>query len=582
MVGVNLRSLILAASLALAPLRAAAAADTLYLHGTVITVGEARPSAQAVAVTDGIITAVGSDAEIAKLGGPATRVVDLAGKTLIPGFVDGHSHIGDLMGLWTLADLSPPPVGTTDSIAGAQQAMRAYIQAHGPTAGQLVVGMGYDDSLVAEKRSPTLAELDAIDGVRPICIIHVSGHLAYCNSAGLARIGLKPDSQDPPGGRLGRDGAGRLDGTLQEQAVYLVFGAMPPMPLDQASRNFDEIQTYYASLGYTTAQDGQTASPTTLDVLLAAQKAGTLKIDIAAYPRWTLVDDLVAKRGITIGGDYVNRLKFAGVKITEDGSPQGKTAYLTEPYLHPPAGQSADYRGYPILSAQDLDRWYETFMGRGWQVQTHCNGDACIDLVLAAIRKAYAAHPEARATRPVIVHSQVTRPDQLTAYRALGVFPTFFAEHTYYWGDWHRNETLGPARAAFISPTASALRAGVKFSLHTDAPVVPPSPMHAWWSAVNRVTRSGFVLGPDQRLTPMQALQALTLWPAWQHHDEALKGSITVGKVADFVILGADPLAVDPMSLKDVPVLMTIKADKVIFERGVTPVARTPFASPGS
>lgn len=580
MARVNMRSVALAAVLAVSPLRAAAAPDTLYLHGTVITVDEARPRAQAVAVTGGRITAVGSDAQVAKLRGPATRVVDLAGKTLIPGFVDGHSHIGDLMGLWTLADLSPPPVGTTGSIAGAQQAMRAYIRTHEPRAGQLVVGMGYDDSLVAEKRHPNLAELDAIDAARPICIIHVSGHLAYCNSPGLALIGLKKDSPDPPGGRLGRDAAGALTGTLQEQAVNLVFGVMPPVPLDQAARNFDEIQTYYASLGYTTAQDGQTASPTTFDVLLAAQKAGTLKIDIAAYPRWTLVDDMVAKRRITIGGGYVNRLKFAGVKITEDGSPQGKTAYLTQPYLHPPAGQPADYRGYPILSARDLDRWYDTFMGRGWQVQTHCNGDACIDLVLEAIRKAYAAHPGAEATRPVIVHSQVTRPDQLAAYRRLGVFPTFFAEHTYYWGDWHRDETLGPARAAFISPTASALAAGVKFSLHTDAPVVPPSPMHAWWSAVNRVTRSGAVLGPDQRLSPMQALQALTIWPAWQHFDEGIKGSITAGKVADFVILGANPLAVDPMSIKDVPVLMTIKAGKVIFEKGVTPVVRTPFASP--
>jgi predicted amidohydrolase YtcJ len=557
-----------------------APADTVYLHGAVITVDEVRPEAQAVAVTGGKITAVGSDAQISKLRGPRTRVVDLTGKTMVPGFVDGHSHIGDLMGLWTLADLSPPPVGTTDSIAGVQQTMRAYIQRHAPPTDELVVGMGYDDSLLAEKRHPNLAELDAIAPGRPICVVHVSGHLAYCNSAGLAKLGLRKDSPDPPGGRLGRDTAGDLTGALQEQAVFAVLGALPKMPLDQATRNFDEIQTYYASLGYTTAQDGQTASPVTFDVLLAAQKAGTLKIDIAAYPRWTIVDDMVAKRGITIGGGYVNRLKFAGVKITEDGSPQGKTAYLTEPYLHPPADQAADYRGYPILSAADLDQWYDRFMGRGWQVQTHCNGDACIDLVLAAIRKAYAAHPGAEKTRPVIVHSQVMRPDQLEAYRGLGVFPTFFAEHTFYWGDWHRDETLGPRRAAFISPTGSALRAGVKFSLHTDAPVVPPAAMHVWCSAVNRVTRSGAVLGPDQRLTPMQALRAITLWPAWQHFDEQIKGSITVGKAADFVILGANPLAVDPMTIKDVPVLTTIKADQVIFQRGVTPVARVPFARP--
>lgn len=556
----------------------AAPADTLYLHGTVLTVDEAHPTAQAVAVRGGVIVAVGSDRQVQRLKGANTRVVNLAGKTLIPGFVDGHSHIGDLMGLWTLPDLSPPPVGTTGSIAGLQQALRTFMAAHPAPADQLVVGRGYDDSLLAERRRPNLAELDVIAPGRAICAVHVSGHLAVCNSAGLARIGITRDTPDPPGGRIGRDASGALDGGLQEQAVGRVLAAMTPLSLEQAGRNFDEIQTFYASQGYTTAQDGQTSNPVTVETLLAAQKAGSLRIDIAAYPRWTVVDDLVARRAVVIGGPYVNRLKFAGVKITEDGSPQGKTAFLTQPYVHPPVGEAADYRGYPNLPAAELDAAIDRFLGRGWQVQTHCNGDACIDLVLAAIRKAYAAHPGAEKTRPVIVHSQVTRPDQLEAYKALGVFPTFFAEHTYYWGDWHRDETLGSARAAFISPTGAALQQGVKFSLHTDAPVVPPSAMHAWWSAVNRVTRSGTVLGPDQRLTPAQALKALTLWPAWQHFDEATKGSIEVGKTADLVILGANPLAIDPMTIKDVPVLVTIKADQVIFQRGVTPVARVPFA----
>jgi len=159
------------------------------------------------------------------------------------------------------------------------------------------------------------------------------------------------------------------------------------------------------------------------------------------------------------------------------------------------------------------------------------------------------------------------------------VFPSFFAEHTYYWGDWHRNETLGAERAAYISPTADALKLGVHFSLHTDAPVVPPDPMHVWWSAVNRVTRSGFVLGPDQRISPMDALRALTIWPAWQHFDEKIRGSITVGKLADFVVLDANPLTIDPMKIREVHVLMTIKEGEVIYERGVTPVTRAPFAA---
>lgn len=573
--------------LALAGLLAAGAApaaepapETIYLHGNVLTVDDARPHAQAVAVGGGRILAVGDDAQIQALKGPATTVIDLGGKTMTPGFVDGHSHIGDLAGVWNLADLSPPPVGTSSSVADLQKRMRGFIADHPAPAGQMVVGMGYDDSLMAERRAPNLSEMDAISSERPVCLVHVSGHLAQCNSLGLKRLGLDRSSPDPKGGRLGRDAAGELTGRLEEQAVFLLYGALPRPTPAEALKALDEVQTYYASQGYTSAQDGLTSSLGAIDLLTGAAKAGLLRLDVASYVRWTLVDQAVAERKIEIGGPYVGHLKFAGVKITEDGSPQGKTAYLSKPYLHPPAGEAADYRAYPGMPGAELAQWYDTFMGRGWQVQTHCNGDACIDLLLAAVRKAYADHPGARATRPVVIHSQVTRPDQLEAYRALGMFPSFFAEHTYYWGDWHRDEVLGLERAAFISPTAAAETLGIAFSLHTDAPVVPPSAMHAWWSAVNRVTRSGQVLGPDQRISPETALKAITLWPAWQHHDEDRKGSITPGKLADLVILGADPTAIDPMKIKDVQILETIKEGKVIFKRGATAVARVPFAAP--
>ena len=564
---------------ALGACAAGAEPDLIYLHASVLTADVAHPRAEAVAVRGGRILAVGRDSAIARLRGPQTRVVDLTGKTMTPGFVDGHSHIGDLAGIWRLADLSPSPVGTTGSIAELQRVMRAVLAASSAPADRMVIGVGYDDSLMSERRHPNIAELDAVSADRPVCVVHVSGHLARCNHAALKRLGLDASSRDPKGGRLGHDAAGQLDGALDEQAVGLALAALPAPSPAEAAKALDEVQTYYASQGYTTAQDGQTSSPAVLGLLQAASRAGALRLDVAAYPKWTLVDDWVAHRGVVIGGPYVNHLKFAGVKIVEDGSPQGKTAYLTKPYLHPPAGEGADYRGYPILSGDELDGWYDRFLGRGWQVQTHCNGDACIDMVLAAIAKAYAAHPDARATRPVIVHSQVTRADQLAAYRRLGVFPTFFAEHTFYWGDWHRNETLGPDRAAFISPTATARKLGIDFSLHTDAPVVPPSAMHVWWSAVNRVTRSGQVLGPDQRLSPETALEALTLWPAWQHFDERIKGSITPGKYADLVILDADPTRIDPMRIKDVKVLTTIKEGVVIYQRGETPVARLPFVS---
>lgn len=218
------------------------------------------------------------------------------------------------------------------------------------------------------------------------------------------------------------------------------------------------MQTFYASQGYTTVQDGLTSSSAAERFLQAASVAGLLRLDVASYLRWSTVDAIVAENRIKIGGPYVGHLKFAGVKITADGSPQGKTAFLSEPYLHPPENAETGYRGYPTVQGDELVELYDRFMGRGWQVQTHCTGDACIDLLLAAVTKTYAAHAVARGTRPIVIHSQVTRQDQLKAYQALGIFPSFFAEHTFYWGDWHRDETLGSKRTPFISPTAAAKR----------------------------------------------------------------------------------------------------------------------------
>ena len=551
--------------------------EVVYVNGTVLTEDPVLPRAQAVAILHGHILAVGGNSKITRLKGPHTQVVDLAGKTMTPGFVDGHSHIGSVASTWNLAELDPPPVGAVDSLAALQRTMRAYLAAHPSPADRMIVGNGYDDSLMAERRHPTADDLDAVSMDRPVCVVHVSGHLARCNHAGLRRIGLNSASPDPKGGRIGRGPNGELNGGLEEQAVGLIYAVVPEPSQAELMRALDEVQTYYASQGYTTVQDGLISSPAILEALQAASRAGALRLDIAAYVRWTVVDDWVAHRGISMGGPYVGHLKFAGVKITGDGSPQGKTAFLTKPYIHPPVGAGSDYRGYPSMPAAELNGWYERFMGRGWQVQTHCNGDACIDMVLAAIENAYAAHPSARATRPVMIHSQVTRPDQLEAYRRLGIFPSFFAEHTYYWGDWHRDETLGPERARFISPTAAAQKLGVNFSLHTDTPVVPPSSMHVLWSAVNRETRSGKVLGPDQRISAETALAAITRWPAWQHFDETIKGSIAPGKYADLVILDADPTRIDPARLRDVHVLATIKEGKVIYERGKTPAARELF-----
>ncbi|MBC7519612.1 MAG: amidohydrolase family protein, partial [Sandarakinorhabdus sp.] len=244
-----------------------------------------------------------------------------------------------------------------------------------------------------------------------------------------------------------------------------------------------------------------------------------------------------------------------------------KTAWFTKPYFHVPHGQSPTYNGYPSFpKTGEAAGWVDTAYKNNWQLLVHANGDAAIDELIATVAAAQKAHP-GTDRRTVMIHGQYLRPDQIAPLKALGIFPALFPMHTFYWGDWHRESVAGPDRAEFISPTGSVLKAGMKFSIHHDAPVTFPNSMRVYDSAVNRTTRSGHVLGPDQRISPMVALKAMTIWPAYQHFEESTKGSITIGKVADLVVLGANPLTVPRTTIKDIKVMETVKGGKTVYTR---------------
>jgi predicted amidohydrolase YtcJ len=537
---------------------AQSSADAIYYDGTIITVNDRQPTVEALSVRGGKILAVGSTSEVFGGRSPKTRMVDLHGKTLLPGFVDGHSHIGMLALGWNVPSLAPPPVGTVQSIADIRRIMRQYIAANHIPPGEFVYGQGYDDSLLAEHRHPNRGDLDAITSDHPMCLRHISGHLATCNSSALALLHITRDTPDPQGGRIFRDPATKeATGVLGDQAAAPIAKLIKPLPFAEQEKNFLAVQNYYAAFGYTTAQEGASSDPV-IHLLKQENDSGNLKIDVISYPLAQLVDGIIKAEGIHMGKAYDKHMKYPGIKIVEDGSPQGKTAYLSAPYFHPPAEFGAGYRGFPMLKQDQLNATYTNAFSKDWQVQTHCNGDACIDMVLTAIRKAYAACG-ADDRRPVIIHSQVVRPDQLDAYAELHIIPSFFEAHTFYWGDWHREEVLGPERAAFISPLHSALTRGIVFSIHSDAPITPPNPMLLWWAAVNRLTRSNYVLGPGERVDALTALKALTIWPAYQQFDDKVKGTLEPGKYADLVILAENPLQVSPAHIRDIRVLETIK-----------------------
>lgn len=546
-------------------------ADAIYVNANVITVNDAQPRAEAIAVKDGKILAVGTRRDIERYRGDSTAVHDLGGKTVTPGFIDAHGHLSGAGIVGVAANLLPPPDGKVTSIAKLQQSLRAWMDTSVvPKTYGVIFGAGYDDSQLKEQRHPTRDELDAVSTEYPIIAMHQSGHLSVLNSRALRLVGYAAATPDPDGGVIRRrPGSREPNGVLEENAHSVALGKIilsklgPEQALATTMAGLEE----YASFGYTTAQDGG-MTPALAAGYIAAGKQGKLPLDVVGYMAYPM--DSAARaymQGEYVSRDYHERFRIGGVKIMLDGSPQGKTAWLTQPYVEPPAGQDAGYRGYPNMPDERLEGYVEESYRNGWQVLAHVNGDAALDQYLDAIEKARARMP-GTDRRTVAIHAQTARADQLDRMKSLEVTPSFFAAHTYYWGDWHRNSVLGPERAANISPTRWALDRGMIFTTHHDAPVIPPKAMRIFWATVNRTTRSGLVLGPEQRVSADIALKALTIWAAYQHFEEDLKGSIEPGKLADLVVLSGDPLTIDPAGIADIQVLETIKEGRTVYRRG--------------
>ncbi|MEE4299416.1 MAG: amidohydrolase [Pseudomonadales bacterium] len=538
------------------------AAPELILVADVVTVHDDRPRAEAVAVEAGLITAVGGEREVMALADDATRIERLDG-TLVPGFFDAHGHLW-LTGLQALfADLMPPPDGGVRSIAELQQGLRVWAaEEQVDLDGGWIVGMGYDDAQLLQRRHPTREELDAVSTQRPVFAVHQSWHLGAVNSVALARLGIDADTPDPEGGHIRRDADGEPTGVLEETAFT---GALLPVlaGLDAAAAGElvrRGIEAYVAN-GFTTAQEGAAGAPM-LAALGGAAALAPLPIDVTAYA--TIAHLEAHPELFPRDRAYDNGLRIAGTKLLLDGSPQGRTAWLTSPYHRPPGGRGPDYRGYPINRDEEVRAWVDRAFAEGCQVIAHANGDAAADQLIDAVRAARARHG-AGDRRTIVIHAQTLRDDQLDAMAELDMYPSYFSAHTFYWGDWHRDVVLGPRRADRISPTRSALDRGLWFTIHHDAPIIDPNPLRLIHATVNRRTRSGDILGPEQRVDALTALKATTLWAARQAFEEDEKGSIEVGKRADLALLSGDPLAVDPEAIIGLRVLGTMKDGRWVY-----------------
>ena len=508
---------------------------------------------EAVLVEAGIIRAVGTNKQILSLKDSQTKCIDLMGKTMLPGLIDAHSHFIGVANALAQCDLSG-----AENFSDIVRLMKNFITQNAIPAGQWVYGRQYDDNFLAEGRHPTKDLLNEISTDHPIMIAHASGHMGVVNDMALALMGLNDDVADPSGGHYQKDQNGHLTGYMEEKAFIAFQNAVPSLDFERLLQLMEKAQMIYASYGITTIQEGMVTAPM-LQLLEAAGQRGILKLDVVAY-----LDLASGRQEAALHSPYWQRythhLKIGGYKMFLDGSPQARTAWLTEPYV------DQDSCGYPAQTDEKVYAMIRTALTDQTQILAHCNGDAAAEQYLQQFTKVVYENHFTQTFRPVMIHAQMVREDQLAKMPALDMIPSFFIAHTYYWGDVHIRH-LGWQRASRISPAKTALAYGLPLTFHQDSPVIAPNMMQTIACACRRVTKNGVVLGADECISVWDALLAVTLNGAHQYFEEAEKGTISVGKKADLVILDRDPLITEPQKLSDIEVLMTIKDGAIIYQK---------------
>ncbi len=535
--------------------------ERIFYNGKILTMAgadcaeEIRNAPEAVLVKDGVIAAVGLLQDITQMAADNAEKTDLEGKCLMPSFIDAHSHILMNGQMSLFADLSG-----CQSFGEIIDTLNDYRILNNLSADDVLIGFGYDHNFLKEEAHPDKRVLDQVSVEIPIFILHISGHLACANSAALELAQITAQTPDPEGGMIGRMPEGNEPtGYVEETAMQpLQLAVMPRVKTDYAQM-LQNMQKIYIENGITTVQDGATTEKD-LHALINVNASGQLKIDIVSYLLMSSGGTDFMKQYGKQYAHYQNRLKIGGYKLILDGSPQGRSAWMSQPYL----GGTDGYCGYPWLTDNAVRDYLSTAVGEKKQVLAHCNGDAASEQFITAYESALSENDCKDNLRPVMIHCQTVRDDQLSRMAELSMIASVFVGHVWYWGDIHV-KNFGTERGNRISPVKSALDRGVIVNFHQDTPVTKPDMLHSVWCAVNRVSRAGNIIGKEQAVNVYDALRAVTINAAYQYFEEDTKGSIEIGKRADLVILDRSPLDVEPMDIRDIKVLETIKDGESIF-----------------
>ncbi|MEM8496648.1 MAG: amidohydrolase family protein [Pseudomonadota bacterium] len=529
-------------------------ADLFISGGPIVTMETSMANAEAVVVKDGQILAVGALSELEKYRATAKQQISLEGNTLLPGFIDGHSHFAQAIASAKWGNVSGAPVGNMTSIADIIAELKSLKQKNGANDGEWLIAYGYDADTLSDGRDINRDDIDAAFPDNPVVLIHVSFHGAVLNSKGFEALSYDANTPTPAGGIIvRRNDSNEPLGLVMETAWFPVAAEIFQSSAEERRSNLMIAQQHYAANGITTAQDGA-GNIKDFELFKEAATNEQLQLDLVVLGAFGEIPQFIKE--FPGYKHYNNRLKIGGIKLVTDGSPQGKTAFFTEPFLTGGPGGEENWHGEPLLPAAEFEKLLAMVYEADMQAFVHANADAAIDMLLNAHKKL--TPMEGDDSRTVIIHSQFVRPDQLQDYAHYGMVPSFFTNHAYFWGDVHV-KNLGVKRAHFLSPLKTVSELGLHFTNHSDYMVTPLNPLFTVWSAVNRVSRSGAFIGEGEKISPERALRAITIDGAWQYFEEDRKGSIAAGKLADLVILDANPLSVDPMTIKDIKVLATYK-----------------------
>jgi predicted amidohydrolase YtcJ/heat shock protein HslJ len=539
-------------------------ADVIYQNGSILTMAGAEATyVEALAVKDGKIAFAGSKSNALKMKGDVTKIVDLGGKTLLPGFIDGHSHYINSLLVADQCKLYAPPSGVGKDVPSIIAELKRYATERKIPKGEMIMGYGYDDTVMPGGRLLNRDDLDEAFPDNPVRIEHVSMHGVVLNSLALKYYDISVETETPAGGVIVRKpGTKEPWGLIMETAFLPVVAKSEPMTAQREINATRAGQMLYAENGVTTAHEGATHFPQ-IQTIQRASDAGANIIDVVAYPFITDADKVLAEYPLGKWTKYENRFKLGGVKITLDGSPQGRTAFFTTPYLTGGPSGEKNWKGEPTFPQDLANKMFKKVYDMNVPLLVHCNGDASIDAFLTAYEFARAGD-YSKSWNVTTIHTQFIRKDQIAKFVQYKIRPSFYTLHTFYFADAHI-ANRGREQAMYISPMRDAIDAGLRPTNHTDFVVAPLDQMMMLYSAVNRISRAGAEIGLDQRVTPYEGLKCMTEWAAEQYGEQASKGTLEAGKRADLVILSKDPLQVDPKAIKDIKVVETIKDGVSIF-----------------